>query len=130
MNKYNVDKDYTLESTGKLPKEGKLKNVDGVRIEIYIKVVDKFGIGDKLVFDQALKGVNSNIVKKGDEAYTDFRPNEKINAFLSNGGVGSRMVCSSFSTGIINKILIELSRNCKDILGIKWKTIDQLLVEK
>ena len=129
MNKYGVDKEYTLESTGKLPKEGKLKNVDGVRIEIYIKVVDKFGIGDKLVFDQALKGVNSNIIKKGDEAYTDFRPNEKINAFLSNGGAGARMLVSSFSTGIINKILIELSRRCKDILGIKWKTIDELLRE-
>lgn len=129
MGKYGINKEYTLESTGKLPKEGKLKNVDGVRIEIYIKVVDKFGIGDKLVFDQALKGVNSNIIRPGDEGYTDYRPNEKIDAFLSNSGAGARMIVSSFSTGIINKILIETARKCKDILGIKWKTIDELLRE-
>ena len=130
MDKYNVDKKYTLESTGKLPAEGKLQDVEGVRIEFYIKVYDKFGIGDKLVFSQALKGVNSMIIEKGKEAYTDFRPNEHINAFLTVDGVMARMVTSAQSLGLMNKLLIELARKCQDELGIKWRPIQDILRDK
>ena len=127
MKKYKVDKEYTLESTDKLPMEGKLKGTDGVKIEFYIKVYDKFGIGDKLVFAQALKGVNSYIIDKGKEAYTDYRPNEHINAFLTVDGVMARMVSSAQAIGLTNKILIELSRQCQDILGIKWRPLQDIL---
>lgn len=127
MRKYDIDKTYTLEATDKLPKEGKLKSVDGVRIEIYIKVKDKFGIGDKLVFYQALKGVNSTIIPRGQEAYTDFRPNEHINAFLTIDGVMARMVTSAISNGLINKIIIELTRQCQEKMGIKWRPIQDIL---
>lgn len=127
MGKYKIDKQYTLESTGKLPSEGKLKGLDGVKIEFYMKVHDKFGIGDKLVFAQALKGVNSYIIPKGEEAYTDFRPNEFINAFLTIDGVMARMVSSAQSLGLMNKILIELARQSQEDLGVKWRTMQEIL---
>ena len=127
MDKYHIDKKYTLESTGKLPMEGKLKATEGVKIEFYIKVYDKFGIGDKLVFSQALKGVNSYIIPPGDEAYTDFRKNEHINAFLTIDGVMARMVSSALTLGLTNKILIELARSCQEKLGIKWRPMQDIL---
>lgn len=127
MDRYKIDKKHELESTGKLPAEGKLKGLDGVKIEFYIKVYDKFGIGDKLVFSQALKGVNSTIIEKGEEAYTDFRPNEYINAFLTVDGVMARMVTSAQTLGLLNKILIELSRACQEELGIKWRPMQEIL---
>ena len=127
MKKYKIDKEYTLESTGKLPMEGKLKATEGVKIEFYIKVYDKFGIGDKLVFAQALKGVNSYIVPKGEEAYTDYRSDEHINAFLTVDGVMARMVASAQAIGLTNKILVELSRQCQDMLGIKWRPLQDII---
>lgn len=127
MDKYHIDKKYTLESTGKLPMEGKLKATEGVKIEFYIKVYDKFGIGDKLVFSQALKGVNSYIIPPGEEAYTDFRKNENINAFLTIDGVMARMVSSALTLGLTNKILVELARACQEKLGIKWRPIQDIL---
>ena len=130
MRKYKIDKEYILESTGKLAMEGKLKATEGVKIEFYIKVTDKFGIGDKLVFSQALKGVNSFIISPGDEAYTDFRPNEHINAFLTVDGVMARMVSSANSIGLMNKILIELARQCQEDLGIKWRPMQDILTSE
>ena len=127
--KNKIDEEYTLEPTYKLPQEGKLKNLDGIRIEFYIKIKDKFGIGDKLVFSQALKGVNSYIIPKGKEAYTDFRPNEHVNAFLTISGVMGRMVGSTPLQGLGNKLMIELARKCQDILGIKWKPLQDIYKE-
>ena len=129
MSKYDIDKQYTLESTGKLSPEGKLKALDGVRIEFYIKVEDKFGIGDKLVFGQALKGVNSYIIPKGQESTSVYRPEEHVNAFLTIGGVMGRMVASSQSIGLMNKLLIELSRQSQEDLGIKWRPLQDILSE-
>lgn len=129
MSKYKIDKQYTLESTDKLAAEGKLKGLDGVRIEFYIKVDDKFGIGDKLVFGQALKGVNSYIIPKGQESRSAHRPEEHVNAFLTIGGVMGRMVSSSQSIGLMNKILIELARQSQEDLGIKWRPIQDILLD-
>ena len=130
MSNYKIDKQYTLESTGKLAQEGKLKGLDGVRIEFYIKVEDKFGIGDKLVFGQALKGVNSYIIQEGEESTSEYRPNEHVNAFLTIGGVMGRMVASSQSIGLMNKLLIELARQSQEDLGIKWRPMQDILTDK
>ena len=130
MAKNKIDKEYTLEPTYKLPQEGKLKNVEGIRIEFFIKIRDKFGIGDKLVFSQALKGVNSYIIPKGKEAYTDFRPTEHVNAFLTISGVMGRMVGSTPLQGLGNKLMIELARKCQETLGIKWKTLQEIYKEE
>lgn len=127
MKKNNINKEYELEPTYKLAQEGKLKSVDGIRIEFYIKERDKFGIGDKLVFDQALKGVNSFIIPKGKEGYTDYRKNEHVNAFLTISGVMGRMVASTQLLGFSNKLLIELTRQCQEELGIEWRALQDIL---
>lgn len=127
MTKNKIDKQYILEPTYKLAQEGKLKNLDGIKIEFYIKVSDKFGVGDKLVFNQALKGVNSYVIERGQEAYTDYRPNEYVNAFLTLTGVMARMVASAFLQGLTNKLLIELTRQCQEDLGIKWRPLQDIL---
>ena len=129
MVKNDIDKQYILEPTYKLANEGKLKNLDGVRFEFYIKVLDKFGIGDKLVFDQALKGVNSYVIEKGQEPYTDYRPNESVNAFLALTGVMARMVSSSLTMGLLTKLMVEITRKCQEDLGIKWRPVQEIITE-
>ena len=127
MRKNNIDEEYTLQSTDKLPQEGKLKALEGVRIEFFIEVHDKFGIGDKLVFSQALKGVNSYIVPKGQEAFSEYRPEEHVNAFLTISGVMGRMVPSAFLQGYMNKFIIELTRQVQEELGIKPRMLQDIL---
>jgi DNA-directed RNA polymerase beta subunit len=113
-----LDPDYKLEA------QGKLKDcLDGVKIFIYIKCHDNMGVGDKLVFSTALKGVIKTVIPKGEEPYTDFRPDEKVEALLTTAGVNARMVGSIILNGLINKVLIETDRKCKELLGIKWKNL-------
>lgn len=110
------DPDYKLEATGKM------KNAnDQVLIEFYLKYNDKMSVGDKLVYYSALKGVTKDIFPEGEEPYSEFRgPDEKVDTLLSVGSVNGRMVGSIIATGCINKILIELDRKVKDIMGIKY----------
>ena len=129
MKQNGIEKQHELEATYKLPAEGKLKNLDGVRFEFYIEVDDKFGVGDKLVFSQALKGVNSYIVPKGDEAFSDYRPEEYVNAFLTISGVMGRMVPSAMLQGLMNKLLIETSRQCQEDLCIKSRMLNEILAD-
>lgn len=123
MSEYGVENaDFIVGSTDKLPPTGKLKNAsEGIVIEIYLKYEDKMKIGDKLVYYSALKGVVKDIFPVGKEPTSEFRPNEKIHSLLSIGSVNGRMVGSVLINGAIYKYLIELSRKCKDILGIKYK---------
>ena len=118
---YNLDTSK-LPSTSKLPKTGKLKNVDGVLIEIYLKYNDKMKVGDKLIYYSALKGVIKDIFPEGEEPTSTYRPDETLDSMLSIGSINGRMTMSIVKTGIINKFLIELSRQCKEILGIPYDT--------
>lgn len=122
MEKYGVDNiDINLGSTGKLPPIGRLKNVDnGVKIEFYLKYEDKMKVGDKLIFYSANKGVVKDIFPEGKEPRSEYRPNEAIHALMSSESINGRMVGSIMINGAINKGLIELGRQCKDILGIKY----------
>lgn len=127
MKKYKIDQEYTLDATGVLPTTGKLKNTpNGVLIEFYVKFNDKFKIGDKDVLDAALKNVIKDIIPKGEEPYSEFRPNEEVSTLAALNSIEGRMVGSISSNGCLNKILIELDRSVKDILGIPWKTIQEM----
>ena len=44
MKDNSIPKEHELESTSKLDQQGKLKNVEGILIEFYIKTVDKYGV--------------------------------------------------------------------------------------
>ena len=108
-------------TSGVLPPVGKLKHCEGkVLVEFYIKYHDKMSVGDKLVYFSALKGVVKEIFPEGKEPYSEYRPEEKVHSFLPVGSINARMVSSVLTLGSINKILIELDRHVKDIMGVKW----------
>jgi len=129
MRQYNIDKEYELEPSYKLSQEGKLKNFSGVRIEIYVKTVDILGSGDKVVYYQGLKGVNSYIIPRGLDCFSEYRPEEYVNTFLAMTGVAARMVPSAMLLGLVNKALIELTRQTQEDLGIEWKPLHKILEE-
>lgn len=119
MKKYGIDSS-SLPADYKLPATGKLKNAeDGVLIEFYLKYEDRMSVGDKIIYYSALKGVIKNVFPVGQEPRSEFRPDEKIHSLLSVGSVNGRMVTSIIINGAINKYLIELSRKCKEIAGMK-----------
>ena len=108
-------------TSGVLPPVGKLKHCEGkVLVEFYIKYYDKMSVGDKLVYFSALKGVVKEIFPEGKEPYSEYRPDEKVHSFLPVGSINARMVTSVLTHGSINKVLIELDRHVKDIIGVKW----------
>lgn len=110
-----------------LPATGRLKRADdGVIIEFYLEYHDKMGIGDKLIYLDAVKGVVQTVIPAGDEPYTERRPDEKVHSLLAKGSLDARMVTSVRLVGALNKALIELDRSIKEELGIPWKNIDEL----
>jgi hypothetical protein len=112
---------YELPATYKLPTTGKLKNVEnGVMIEFCQQYRDVPAIGDKIVWYSANKGVNKGLFPEGLEPYTDMRPNEVIDGFITNTSVNGRMVCSIGEVGALNKLMVELDRTCKEKLGIPF----------
>lgn len=120
MEKYGVDT-ATLPPTKKVGNVGKTKNVyDAVLVEIYIKYTDEMAVGDKVVFYSANKGILKNIIPDGQEPYTNARPEEKIDAFVSISSLNGRMVTSTILFGSISKLMVELDRSCKDIAGIEY----------
>lgn len=126
MKKYDIEYHDRFEADYKLDATGKLKNVDeGVLIEFFLKYEDKLSVGDKIIYYSALKGVVKDIFPEGKEPYTDFRPDEKVHSLLSLGSVNGRMVTSVMMVGSINKVLIELDRKVKDMLGIPFKYLDE-----
>ena len=124
-NKDNVQ----LTEAGKLPPIGKLKHLDGVLIEIYMEYHDKLSVGDKISNLNANKNIIMSQYSNEDAPYTDFRPNEPIDAISSCSAIDGRMICSPFLVGALNKLMIELSRKCCDIMGVKWKTIHEIYEE-
>lgn len=110
-----------LPATYKLEPTGKLKRAqEAILIEFYLEYVDTIAIGDKIVYFAANKAVIKNIIPDKDAPFTDFRPEEKIDAMVSQVSIDKRLVNSIPINGAINKLLIELDRNCRDILQIPY----------
>ena len=104
-----------------LPPSGKLKKAqNAIVVEFYVEYKDTVGIGDKIVYFAANKAVEKNIIPLGKEPYTDFRPNESIDAFVSEVSIDKRMVTSTIIYGSLQKLMIELDRSVKDIMGIPY----------
>ena len=111
----------TLEPTQKSEQVGKLKNLDsGVMFCFYIRCADKMGVGDKLTYNTAIKGVVKYLIPTGKEPYSEYRKDEEVDALLTSASVNARMTPSVITCGALNKLIVELTRQCKDILGIKW----------
>lgn len=119
---YGIDT-AILPSTKKMAHTGTTKNVyDGVKIEFYVKYTDNMAIGDKIVFYSANKGVIKYIIPEGEEPYTEFRKEEPVDAFISIGSIQGRLVCSTPLFGSISKLMVELDRSVKDLVGIPYDT--------
>ena len=115
-----------LDSTGKLPQTGKLKNSDGVYIEIYMQYHDRLGVGDKLACLNANKVVLRDVYSNEEAPYGEFRPDEEIDVITSASSIDGRMVTSIIKLGALDKVMIELWRSVQDIYGITPKTIHEI----
>lgn len=122
MEKYGIAGVELLPAHYKLDPIGKLKGAeDSVRIEFQIKYHDELSVGDKIIYYSALKGVIKYIIPEGQEPYTDYRKDEKLDALLAIASINGRMVCSIELSGCLNTVLIEMTRHCKDLLEIKYE---------
>lgn len=102
------------------PVNNKIKGVEipggeGVLIEFYVKYADELGVGDKITYYTALKSIISEKIPDNLAPYSDYRPDEPIEAILATISVNARMTGSVFLSLWSNKVLIELKRKCKDI---------------
>lgn len=103
-NRYNTIKGY--------------KGID-VLIEIYIEHSDVMGVGDKIALYGPNKQIVSEIVPAGYEPYSEFRPDEPIEALCSPGTVARRMVTSSLVVMAANKCMKELKEKIRS--EVKYK---------
>ena len=106
---------YKLNPTGKMKRAQ-----EAILIEIYVEYLDTVGVGDKIVYNSANKAVEKGIFPEGLEPYTEFRPNEKIDAFIADSSISKRLVTSSMVYGGLQKLMIELDRSVKDIMSIPY----------
>jgi len=88
---------------------------DGIIIEFSIQTKGTFEVGDKLSYGVALKSVVGEILSKEKAPYSEFRPEENIDAILSPMSIVSRMTHDFFFQIWTNKILIELKHKVKEI---------------
>lgn len=125
--KHGIPGASLLPPTYKMLPTGIMKNVsDGVKIVFYIKYNDKLSVGDKIVAQSANKGVVKNIFPEDLTPFSEFRPNEQIHALFAARSFNARMVTSVWSSGAINKCMIELDRAVKDIMGIEWPGLEDM----
>lgn len=97
---------------------GKIKGVEvgeGILIEFYINYEDRMGVGDKLTFFTALKGIVCEVTPRGQEPFSEYRQDEEVSAFLSPISILARMTGSVMVNMALNKLLIELKHQCKEI---------------
>lgn len=95
-----------------------IKGID-VLIEIYIEHDDTLAVGDKVALYSANKQIVSEVIAKGYEPYSEFRPDEEISVITSPGTIARRMTSSVIPVSAAMKCMIELKRKIKD--EIKYK---------
>jgi len=111
----------SLRSNYKLDPVGKLKKAqEAILVEFYIEYYDQMAPGDKITNFAANKMVLKSIIPDNLAPTSSYRPNEPIDTFVSQVSVDKRIVCSTINLGSCNKLLVELDRSVKDILGIKY----------
>ena len=94
------------------------KGID-VLIEIYIEHDDIAGVGDKIALYSANKQIISEVIPKGYEPYSEFRPDEEVSLLTSPGTVQRRMVSSVIPIAAAMKIMVELKRKIKKEIKFK-----------
>lgn len=93
--------------------------VDGVIIEYYITHLDKMGVGNKVTAFTSLKTIIAETIPKGLEPFSEYgNEDEHVDFFISPMSVVSRMVPDFFLLGYSNKVLVNLKKQCLDILEL------------
>ena len=125
--KHNIAGVNMLPPDYKMPATGIMKgNTDGVKIVFYIKYMDKLSVGDKVVAQSANKGVVKGLFPADLTPFSEYRPQEHIHALFAARSFNARMVTSVWTSGAINKTMIELDRQVKEIMGIEWKPLEDM----
>ena len=81
---------------------------------------------DKVVAQSANKGVVKGLFPEELTPFSEYRPNEQIHALFAARSFNARMVTSVWSSGAINKVMIELDRHVKEIMGIEWLPLEDM----
>ena len=63
----------------------------------------------------ALKNTIGEIIPKGYEPWSEFRPNEEVSTIIASNSILKRMTPSILLTALGNKCIIELKRHLKDL---------------
>ncbi len=110
---------YQDEPTSKVDSpDGKVKGEivgEGILIQIFVEYTDIGGVGDKIAFFTALKGIIGDVVEPGLEPFSLNEPDEEISAFVAPGAVLARMTPSILLTAFGNKTLVGLKKKLKEI---------------
>lgn len=88
---------------------------NGVLIEIYIEKELPCKIGDKITYQTALKGVISKVFAKEETPISEYRTEELINGILTPTGIISRMTSDIYSLLYMNKVLVEVGKQIREI---------------
>jgi hypothetical protein len=85
-------------------------------IEFYIKIEDKFKVGDKAsLAPVALKNIVSAVIDEGKEPFSEHRESENIDFIVTPMSVVSRMTQDFYSHLWGNKCLVELKNAIRKI---------------
>ena len=88
---------------------------EGVLIEFYIKHSEPLEIGSKIANFTALKNTIGEVIPKGYEPYSEFRPDEEVGTIIASNSILKRMTPSVILTTLGNKNIVELKRRLKEI---------------
>lgn len=88
---------------------------DGVLIEFYIKHSEPLEIGSKIANFTALKNTIGEIVPRGYEPYSSYRPDEEVSTLIASNSILNRMTPSILLTALGNKCIIELKRHLQEM---------------
>ena len=72
-------------------------------------------VGDKMTFQTALKGVISKVLTDSESPVSEYRSDEIIEAIETPTGIISRMCIDFYSILWVNKVLVEVGKQIKEI---------------
>lgn len=88
---------------------------DSILVEIYIKHEEYLEVASKVTYFTGLKCTIGEVIEKGYEPYSEFRPDEEVSSFVAGNSVLKRMTPSVVLTSLGNKVIIELKRKLQGI---------------
>ena len=97
-----------------------------ILIEFYIKHEEPLEIGSKIAHFTALKNTIGEIIPRGYEPYSSYRPDEEVSTVVAGNSVLNRMTPSILITVLGNKCIIELKRHLKELNYDRKKMEDMI----